>query len=88
MKVTYEYVEPKTPEERATQELRVSRAYAVIFEATLNSDRWKKRITDRKRESGRIASPLYGETKNHVPNLLRLKYTSRSCQSAFEDQLS
>ena len=42
MKVTYHYIEPKTEEEKKEQMWLVDRAFDVLFEATLQSDKWKQ----------------------------------------------
>jgi hypothetical protein len=42
MKVTYHYIEPNTKEEKEKQEQSVSKAYELLFEATLESDEWKQ----------------------------------------------
>ena len=42
MKVTYHYIEPSTKEEKETQEQSVSKAYDLLFEATLEGDERKQ----------------------------------------------
>ncbi len=34
LKITYTYVEPKTPEEKAEQERKVQKAFDILFEET------------------------------------------------------
>lgn len=50
LKVTYNHVEPKTPQEAEEAERRLSAAYDILFEATLESDEWKKYKATRRGE--------------------------------------
>lgn len=42
LKITYHYVESKTPEEKEEAERRLHGAYKALFEATLESEAWKR----------------------------------------------
>jgi len=42
MKMIYEYNEPKTQEEKEKQERSLSKAYELLFEATLERVDWPK----------------------------------------------
>lgn len=46
MKVTYRYVEPKTPEEKKEQERRVTAAYKILFDAVLEERRMEEKLKD------------------------------------------
>lgn len=42
LRVTYHYIEPKTPQETEEAERRLHGAYKILFEATLESEAWKR----------------------------------------------
>jgi hypothetical protein len=46
MKVTYHYVEPKTPEEKKEQERNLSAAYKIIFDAVLEERKLEEKLKD------------------------------------------
>lgn len=46
MRVTYHYVEPKTPEEKKEQERKVTAAYKIIFDAVLEERRLEEKLKD------------------------------------------
>ncbi len=48
IKITYHYVEPKTPQEREEAERRLQGAYKILFDATIESERWRQYVATRK----------------------------------------